>query len=162
MDKKLEKMKQDIQKRIKQNTGLLICSAIFLIAAASRIIPVQLENENASDYVSGFQLGLLIVLVIYFLNNVVKYNRALKKEKLLKQIYYKEHDERMNYINQKVGESSMWITTVIMTIATIITGYFNFTVFCTMIAVTLLQGIIQILLKGYYTHRTTGDTITED
>lgn len=161
MDKKLDKMKLDIQKRIKQNTGLLICSAIFLIVAASRTIPVQLENENASDYVSGFQLGLLIVLVIYFLNNVVKYNKALKEEKLLKQMYYKEHDERMNYINQKVGESSMWITTVIMTIATVITGYFNFTVFCTMIGVTLLQGIIQILLKWYYTRSTSGDT-TED
>lgn len=156
MDKKLEKMKHDIQKRIKQNIGLLACSVIFLIVAASRAIPVQLETENASDYVSGFQLGLLIVLVIYFLNNVVKYNKALKDEKLLKQLYYKEHDERMNYINQKVGESSMWITTVIMTIATVITGYFNFTVFCTMIAVTLLQDIIQILLKWYYTHHTSG------
>lgn len=161
MDKKLEKMKKDIQKRIKQNIGLLACSSIFLIVAASRTIPVQLDTENASDYVSGFQLGLLIVLVIYFLNNVVKYNKALKEEKLLKQIYYKEHDERMNYINQKVGESSMWITTVIMTIATVITGYFNFTVFCTMIGVTLLQGIIQILLKWYYTRSTSSDTMED-
>jgi len=161
MDKKIEKMKQDIQKRIKQNIGLLVCSAIFLVVAASPVIPVQLENENASDYVSGFQLGLLIVLVIYFLNNVVKYNKALKNEKLLKQIYYKEHDERMNYINQKVGESSMWITTVIMTIATVITGYFNFTVFCTMIAVTLLQCIIQILLKWHYTRRTSGNQLED-
>lgn len=162
MDKKLEKMKLDIQKRIKQNVGLLTCSALFLIVAASGILPVQLESENASDYVSGVQLGLLMVLVIYFLNNVVKYNNALKKETLLKQIYYKEHDERMNYINQKVGESSMWITTVIMTIVTVITGYFNFAVFCTMIAVILLQGIIQILLKWFYTRRISGDPTMED
>jgi len=161
MDKKLEKMKKDIQKRVKQNIGLLACSVIFLIVAASRTIPVQLETESASDYVSGFQLGLLIVLVIYFLNNVVKYNKALKEEKLLKQIYYKEHDERMNYINQKVGESSMWITTVILTIVTVVTGYFNFIVFCTMIAVILLQGMIQILLKWYYTHSTSGDTVED-
>ncbi len=161
MDKKLEKMKKDIQKRIKQNICLLACSVIFLIVAASRTIPVQLETESASDYVSGFQVGLLIVLVIYFLNNVVKYNKALKEEKLLKQIYYKEHDERRNYINQKVGESSMWITTVILTIVTVITGYFNFVVFCTMIAVILLQGMIQILLKWYYTHSTFGDTVED-
>lgn len=161
MDKKLEKMKLDIQKRIKQNTGLLIASALFLIVVASSTVPVQLGNENSSDYVSGFQLGLLIVLVIYFLNNVIKYNKALKEETLLKRIYYKEHDERMNYINQKVGESSMWITSVIMTIATVITGYFNFTVFLTMIGVTLLQCIIQILLKWYYTRSTLGDDMED-
>lgn len=161
MDKKIAKMKKDIQKRIKQNTGLLICSCIFLTVAASGTIPVQLETESASDYVSGFQLGLLMVLVIFFLSRVAKYNKALKDEKLLKQIYYKEHDERMSYINQKVGESSMWVTTVIMTISTVITGYFNFTVFCTMIAVTLLQCIIQILLKWYYTHHTSGDTVED-
>lgn len=80
MDKKLEKMKLDIQKRIKQNTGLLICSTIFLIVAAS---------------------------------------------------------------------------------GTVITGYFNFTVFLTMIGVTLLQCIIQILLKWYYTRSTLGDDMED-
>lgn len=162
MNKKLERMKADIRKRIQKNTGLLVGTTAFLMVAASGVLPVQLENENANEYVFGFQLGLLCTLVIVFLNNVVKYRKALKDETLLKQIYYKENDERMGYINQQVGKSSMWITTVLMAVATIITGYFSLTVFCTMIAVTLLQGIIQILLKWYYTHRTLGNDTEQE
>lgn len=155
-------MKVDIQNRINRNTGLIVCCMGFLCATATHVIPVQLESEQATDFVSGFQLGLLIALLIACLANLVKYNKALKDEKLLKQLYYKEHDERECYINQQVGKSSMSILTVVMVIATIIAGYFNFTVFLTMIGVTFLQLIIQILLKWYYTNRTSENTAEEE
>lgn len=161
MNKRLEKMKTDIQNRIKRNTGFLVCTSVFLLTVASGIIPVQLESEQSSDYVYGFQLGFLFVLVLKFLADLVQYRKALKDEKLLKQLYYKENDERMCFINQQVGKSTMSVLTVIMVIATIITGYFNITVFCTMCVVTVLQSVVQILLKWYYTNCVSGSNDDE-
>lgn len=162
MNKKLEKMRMDIQNRIKRTTGLLACTMIFLCVAVTGVIPVQLDNEQANDFVFGFQLGLLCALLIMFLGNLVKYRKALKDNNLLKQLYYQENDERMCYINQQVGKSTMSVVTVIMVIATIITGYFNITVFCTMIAVTLLQVLIQIGLKWYYTNCMSAESLEEE
>lgn len=162
MNKKLEKMKTAIEKRIKKQAALVACTMIFLCVAACRIVPVQLGSEAENDFVAGFQLGLLCTLLISFLHNLLKYRKALKDEKHLKQLYYQENDERMCYINQQVGKSSMSILTVIMLIATIITGYFNIIVFYTMIAVTFFQAIIQIALKMYYTNCVSGEDIEEE
>lgn len=162
MNKKLDKMRMDIQNRIKRNTGLLVCTMIFLCASVTGVIPVQLDNEQANDFVYGFQLGLFCALLVVLLANLVKYRNALKDSTLLKRLYYQENDERMIYINQQVGKSTMSVMTVIMVIATIITGYFNFIVFCTMIAVTLLQALIQILLKWYCTNCMSVEDIDEE
>ena len=161
MNKKLEKMKTNIEKRIKKQTALVACTLIFLCAFASRIIPIQLDNEAQSQFVAGFQLGLLCTLLIVFTCNLLKSRKALKDEKLLKQLYYQENDERICYINQQVGKSSMSILTVIMVIATIITGYFNIIVLYTMIAVTFSQAIIQMALKMYYTNCISGNDMEE-
>ena len=162
MNRKLDKMRIDIQNRIKRNTGLLVCTMIFLCVAVTGVIPVQLDNEQASTFVSGFQLGLLCTLLVVLLANLVKYRNALKDNTLLKRLYYQENDERMIYINQQVGKATMSVMTVIMVIATIISGYFNFTVFCTMIAVTLLQALIQIGLKWYCTNCISAEDIDEE
>lgn len=162
MNKKFEKMKTTVENRIKKNTALLACVTIFTCVSATGVVPVQLADESAKDFVSGFQLGLLCTLLIAFLTNVVKYRKALKDEKLLKKIYYTENDERLCYINQQVGRSSMTITTVILVIATVITGYFDFTVFVTMLAVTAFQAVIQLVLIWYYTNCVSGNDTEEE
>ncbi len=156
MNQKLENMKADINRRIKRYTGLAVCTMAFLGVAATDVLPVDLGNEAANEYVSGFQVGLLCTLLVAFLASIVNYRKALKDEKVLKQLYYKENDERMSYIYEQVGKSSMTITMVILLIATIIAGYFNLIVFITMIAVTVLQLVIQLTLKWYYTNCVTG------
>ena len=152
MEKKLMKMRKNIEAREKRTNKLLACTVAFLCVSINGIIPVELGNQNHNDFVFGFQCGLLTTLLFVLFSSLLKYRKALKDDKLLKQLYYKENDERMCYIHQQVGKSSLQVTMLILVIATVIVGYFNFTAFLTMLAVILLQGLIQIALKWYYTN----------
>lgn len=161
MNKKMDKMKADIQNRIRQNGALAVCCTAYVGVIATGVIKVDLGNEAATDFVSGFQLSLLIALLIACLANLVKYQKASKDEKQLKRLYNEENDERMNYIYQRMGKSFTNVTTVIMIIATIISGYFNSIVFFTLLATNIVQLLIQCILKAYYTHSTSGQTDEE-
>lgn len=155
MEKKLNKMKSDITARCNRLVGLIACTAGLLTLSVSDIIAIDLGNEGANDFVAGFQLGILCVLLLAFASKLVNYRKALKDEKLLKQMYYKENDERVAFINQQVGKSSMTVTTVLLLIGAIVAGYFNVTVFVTILAVTLAQALIQLVLFWYHTNHVT-------
>lgn len=156
MEKKLAKMRKDIEVRMKRNTGLMVCAAAFLGLSATNVLPIQLGSEQANGFVAGFQLGLYCCLVLIALASLSKYRKALKDDKALKQLYYQENDERLCHINRQVGKSSMKVTIIAMVIATIVAGYFNYTVFITLLCATVLQAMIQNLLKAYYTNRVSG------
>lgn len=157
MEKRLEKMRKDIQTRLKRKMGLLACVIILMGVVGTGRFPVKLVNENVSDFVLGFQVGLLIVVAVFALNQVVKYQKALKDDTKLKQLYYKEHDERVCYIQQKVGKSSMEITVVLMVVIAVIAGYFSFEVFLTLLAAVVLQLLINLGLKAYYSQTMSGE-----
>ncbi|MCI5874347.1 MAG: hypothetical protein PUJ55_16720 [Clostridiales bacterium] len=161
MNHKLLKMKTQLEARTKRLLGLTACTLIFLCASVSGAIPVHTGNENTADFISGFQMGLLCALLIVFTYKLMTYRKALTDEKLLKQLYYKENDERECYISQQVGKSSMSITVIVMLILTVIAGYFHEVVFFTMLAATVLQALIQLVLKFYYTNRLSGKETEE-
>lgn len=155
MEKKLNKMKSEIDARSKRLMGMIVCTMGLLTLSSTEIISINLGNENANKFVAGFQLGILCVLLLAFASKLVSYRKALKDEKLLKQMYYKENDERVAFINQQVGKSSMTVTTVLLLIGAIVAGYFNVTVFITILAVTLAQALIQLVLFWYHTNHVT-------
>ena len=157
MEKKLNKMKSEIEARSKRLMGLIVCAMGLLTLSVTDVISINLGNENANDFVAGFQLGILCVLLLAFAAKLVNYRKALKDDKLLKQIYYKENDERVCFISQQVGKSSMSITTVVLLIAAIIAGYFNIIVFITILAVTAVQLLIQLMLYWYFDRHMTGE-----
>lgn len=161
MNNKLSKMKNQIDARAKRLTGLIACTLILLCTSASGVLPVQTGNAATTDFISGFQAGLLIALLILFTVKLTNYRKALKNETLLKQLYYKENDERECYISQQVGKSSMSITIVVMLLLTVIAGYFNDIVFITMLSATILQALIQLILKFYYTRRLSSKEMEE-
>lgn len=157
MEKKLNKMKAAISDRIKRLTGLIACTVVFLGASVSGVIDINLGSESANDFVAGFQLGILMALTVVFLYKLVNYRKAMKDETLLKRLYYKENDERLAFINQQVGKSSMSVTTVVLLIGAVIAGYFDIKVFVTILAVTFVQLVIQLILQRYYTCQVSGE-----
>lgn len=157
MDKKLNKMRTEIADRTKRLVGLIACTTIFTGVSVSGVIDINLENQAANDFVSGFQLGILIALTIVFLAKLVNYRKAMKDETLLKRLYYKENDERLAFINQQVGKSCMSVTTVVLLTGAVIAGYFDIKVFVTILAVTVVQLVIQLILQRYYTCQVSGE-----
>lgn len=159
MEKKLNKTKSDITAHCNRLMGLTAISSGLLCMSSTGVININLGNENANDFAAGFQLGILCVLLLAFASKFFTYRKALKDEKLLKQMYIKENDERVTYINQQVGKSSITVTTVILLIAAIIAGYFNIIVFITILAVTLVQAIIKLVLFWYHSNNVTGEDV---
>ncbi len=157
MEKKLNRMKEDITNRIKRLVGLIACTVCFLGFSVSGVVEINLGSEAANDFVAGFQLGILTALIVAYLTKLVNYRKALKDEKLLKRLYYKENDERLAFINQQVGKSCMSVTTVVLLISAVIAGYFDIKVFVTILAVTVVQLVIQLILQRYYTCRVSGE-----
>lgn len=157
MEKKLEKMRNEIKTRLHSQQGLLAIVVILLGASASGVLPVKLESEQAADFISGFQIGILSAMAVIVLYQMVRYLKALKDDTCLKQIYYKEHDERMCCIEQKVGKSCMGITLVLMIVAAVIAGYFSEVVFFTLLGSAALQALIGLGLKFYYIHSFSGE-----
>lgn len=157
MEKKLNKMKSDITARCNRLSALTALTSLLICITSISDININLGNEHANDFVAGFQVGLLCVLLLAFISKIVIYRKALKDEKLLKQIYYKENDERVAFINQQVGKSSLTVTTVILLIAAIVAGYFDITVFITILAVTLAQALIKLVLYWYHSNNVSGE-----
>lgn len=162
MTKQIDKMRMDIESRIKRTIGIVSGLLALFFCYQSNIFPIELGDERANSYVSGFQIGIYITLMLLYLAKLAKYRRALKDEALLKQLYYQENDERVVYVNQQVGKSAMSINTVILLFAALVAGYYNITVFVTILVIIFVENIIQFILEKYYTNRVSVGKTEED
>lgn len=153
MDKKMEKMRTDMHSRLQKGWAFAAFLVILIVVSVSRIIPVQLPNPDMSDFVTGFQVGLLAGLLAVALVHIFRMQKAMKDDAALRKLYYSEHDERNCYIQQKVGQTMLAVTPAILLVAAVIAGYFSVTVFFSLIAATLLQSLVGLGLKFYYHSR---------
>ena len=101
------------------------------------------------DFISGFLLGVFIALEIIFIFWMVRYGRMLRREELLRKQYIKETDERNKAIQGKVGGAGRFLPPVFLT-ATVVSGFFNMTVFWTLLACTWVVCLYMLGLKQYY------------
>ena len=99
---------------------------------------------------SGFILGVFVGLEILGAVIVLKARKALHDEKVLKEMYIKEHDERMKMIRLKTGSNGVLIILEGLTLAMMVAGFVNKTVFFTLFAVVIFISITMIALKIYY------------
>lgn len=157
MEKRLEKMRGDIKRRLNFCRVFAACLVIAIGVSAAGILPVRLPNENQADYANGFQLGALTGVLAIVLMQLVKYQRALKDEKRMRQVYYAENDERMKYIRQRVGASAFKVSTVLILIVAVGASYFNFTIAMTLVAVVFVQSLVQVGMKFYFLKNYTGE-----
>ena len=156
MDKKLEKMRAELEGKLKRMKRVLAGAVFLLAGAASGVIPAVFPAAAEHEFLQGFQQGALMAAALLALMKVLQYRRALKDDVRLKHLYYQEHDERMDYVRQQVGQSSMSVVPVLLVAAALITGYFSFTVFATLLAAALAQSLLAIGMKWYYRNRVSG------
>lgn len=156
MEKKLEKMRTETKHALVHARAITACLLILMCVVVSGVIPKHLPNANASEFMDGFQVGLLIGLLCVALSYLVKYQRALKDDAKLKQLYYQENDERQKYICQMAGQKSMQISLFILLTAAIIAGYFSNVAFFSLLGATVVQALVVVGIKFYYSKTTTG------
>jgi hypothetical protein len=108
--------------------------------------PETLKNITAFE----FQGGALVAICILSSLNIIKYIKILKDDNKLKLKCNKENDERFKTIKSKAGIPIVPVLSVLMIMSGIIAGYFNTTVFYTLIIVAMCQILISGVIKLIY------------
>ncbi|MFA0815439.1 MAG: hypothetical protein ACC608_06580 [Anaerofustis sp.] len=147
---------EQYRQTIKHRRTLLAAAAalIALILSARALGWMPIGKETFYDgFLTGFLEGSLTGIELIFVFLIARYTKALRNEETLKQMHINETDERKAYIRTKSGGWTMYITSVAVIIAGIVAGYYNMTVFFTMLAVGMFQLLVIATLKIYYSFR---------
>lgn len=126
------------------------CGSICLVGGMSGLFEKYKPDGNFGDFLSGFQVGVFIAFILICVFFLAKYTTALKNEKVLKEMYIKETDERSVKISELTGERLKKIVCFPLLFSAIIAGYFSAEVFFTLIAVIFFIGLVTTARKIYF------------
>lgn len=144
----MEEYRKQIIGRIGISAGICI---LFLAGIVCRLPGyVQTGNEQYSDFLQGFFIGLVIVMEVYGITRIIHYGRILSKEELLKREYYEENDERTRMIYEKAGGNALYGCALTVLVAAVVAGFFEMTVFLTLISCSVFLLGTRKVLKIYY------------
>lgn len=139
------------QYRKKLRARILWLSLLTLFAALFGIYDVFFASDAIRNLaVFEFQGGLLAGICLLTTVNTIRYNKIIKDDGRLKLEFNKENDERIKAIKSKAGLPFILILSVFMIISAIIAGYFNATIFYTLVIAAVCQMLISFLIKLIY------------
>ena len=142
----LEKYRREIKNRVSVYQALIAVALVFVI-----IGNVLLKDRGQMvESVRGFATGLFIGIELVCVFQLGKLWKMLKDEEVLKEVYIREHDEREALIQMKSGLHVIPVLSFIILICAILVGFFNDTVFYTLVVVGIGQILIALALKIYW------------
>ncbi len=145
----MEKYKEVVEKRIKLFTSVIaFITSVFAFNGVFHFTPVG--KENISDFILGFQFGILILLDMLLIRKLSSYRSALKDNAKLKVLYIKENDERLKMIQEKIGIMGFNVAVIGLILIAITAGYFNEVVFFSLLGAVIFIVTIKACLKLYY------------
>lgn len=103
-------------------------------------------NDSALGFINGLTLGIEIICVFW----VFKIRKALKDDKILRELYIDEHDERKNFIKLKSGSNLIGKIALGIFVASILASYFNMVVFYTLVITGIFLILVSLSLKLYW------------
>lgn len=139
----MEEYRKEIQKYLMRAR---ILGVVMLLA----IIAEKIFFENKDTFFAGLLAGVAGGTLGGVLACCIKYSRALKNEKKLKEMYIQSTDERNIEIAKETAQTSSLITTYLIALAVIVTGAFSKTVSMTLAAVMVVDILITIGVSIYY------------
>ena len=142
----LEKYRREIKNRVSVYQALIAVALVFVI-----IGNVLLKDRGQTvESVRGFATGLSIGIELVCVFQLGKLWKMLKDEEVLKEVYIREHDEREALIQMKSGLHVIPVLSFIILICAILVGFFNDTIFYTLVVVGIGQILIALALKIYW------------
>lgn len=149
----MEKYRQVTNKKLTLMTTFTAFAAIFIVLTGAFVNMASAINEDVSDMIPGFQVGVFIGFQLIMIIHIAKYRKALKTEDELKKLYIKEHDERTKLIKDKIGGVGFNFSLVAITTAAIIAGFFNQIIFFTLLSILIFMSLSKGFLKIYYKNK---------
>ena len=139
-----EEYKNDIKTRILKEL-ITCCTAIIPNVLLNFFIPYK-----------SYTNSIMVVLVLFIAASLCRmsyYVAVFKDENLLKKHYIKEYDERNVTINRKTAESTLQTLQKSLIMATIFSGYFDQTVFFSLLFASLWSILLIVAFKLYYNRK---------
>ncbi len=144
----MEQYKKSLKARIAAfSAGVAVLISLLVLGESDAF--AQPGLNSFSEFLRGFQTGILLSVSLVFIFFIVKYVWLLRNEEKLKSAYYAENDERHKLIMMKIGGNAMYVCTILILIAGIIAGYFDETVFFSLAGCALFLLLIRVALKIY-------------
>lgn len=136
----------------------VILGLFSLLSLAAELELVEFFEPVAGDshwqsMWRGFISGATAALFVAMLISLVQGIRALKDEKKLKKLYVTQNDERSIQIWTSARASSMQAFLMLGMVASIVAGYFSATVAFTIWACLVLQSLLGLGFKVYYSKK---------
>lgn len=141
----MEKFKKALQHRL--ICAGLYCAVVLLMIGQSLF---SQGNTHVNDFISGFSLGVCVGIEFVVIFYMGKYISALRNEEKLKKLYILENDERIKMIQAKASSSGMAVAIAGLMLGALVAGYFNETVFFTLVAAALFVTFSFLFIKAYY------------
>ncbi|MBQ9895496.1 MAG: hypothetical protein IJM38_08950 [Ruminococcus sp.] len=129
----MEEFRKKLKKRLK------IFWALIIVFTISYVLLLIFGSDKG--YNGGFFTGIITVSIM----NLVRTKKSLKDEKKFKEQYIRENDERLGTIEKEVTKTTFNVTLVVLSLAVIVSNYFNIIVSCTLACVL---GIISAIYLG--------------
>ena len=147
----MEKLKKNMRKKI----VALSCYNVILIAliALGVFHPTAGTTPSRLAFMSGFNVGIYTINQIGIIYMLAKYAKALSSEAKLKQHHIYETDERRLYIETKIGGIGVDLILIGLAIATLVSSFYNETVYFTILLALIGGAMIKGTLKTYYTRK---------
>lgn len=145
----MEKYKKRLRKRITVCSifsSILVALIVLDVSGVLKSIDFIAQNRNLTSFQMGVIIGVCFVSIVYS----IRFGLALKDDKKLELMYNEEYDERKKLVRQKAGLPLLHITSSVMVLAGIVAGYFDTTVFITLVSAAMCQLLISAITKQYY------------
>lgn len=141
---------EDYRNKLKRG---IIFESIFAAVSVAVIVLSYMRastmdaSEHAGSFFQGFQAGMFTAWAGVMLYGIFVSAKALRNREYLRKLYIKEHDERTLEIYTKGQAKAYRLCLIAFMTASIIAGYYNTTVFCTLMIVTAFSAVCGGLMK---------------
>ena len=138
---------EEFRKKLQKNNRIYRLYIVVSILCIVGIIAFHIINgrtEQGSGPQSGI-IGFFAAMVFVSLIQISRNKKALNDEKLLKDLYIRNTDERNNQIFKEAGKTSFLITIAGLSAATLLSDYYNHIVSATL---SCCMGFIMLVYLG--------------
>jgi len=126
----MENFRKTIQRRIALMSACNVVAIVLVVLASVGVFPFA----GSDDFIHGFLVGVVVAL------------------ELLRKEYVKENDERNKAIRSNMGGAGRFLPLLFLA-ATVVAGFFDRTVFFTLLACTWAMALYLLAVKIYYRNK---------
>ena len=145
----MEQYRKRLKREIIIQCIIMLAAVILVVFSYFRYLGLE-TGESAGAFFQGFQTGLFMAWAGIMVWGIISSVRALRNEECLKKHYIKQHDERTRTIQTEAQAKAFQISVLGMMIAAVISGFYSFTVFYTLLVTLMVMCLIAAIGKIFF------------